>query len=311
MKKLLLLLLLPSIISSAKNGEPVADSAILKTHVYQITGSKGYRNFYDTNALNITASYIFNELERATGQTIARQSYTVKGKTYSNIIASFGPADAPRIIIGAHYDVCDNQKGADDNASGIAALLELARLLSLEPTTNWKYRIDLVAYTLEEPPSFRTQNMGSAVHAKALSDNNVNVAGMISIEMIGFYKDARHTQHYPVGFLKWFYGSRGNFITVARKLKGGKFTRRFTHRFKHGGNIVTKVFKAPKWLPGIDFSDHLNYWAYGWDALMIIDTAFYRNANYHEATDTPDTLDYARMSYIVTNLYNAISSMVF
>ena len=235
--------------------------------------------------------------------------YKVGDKAYGNIIASYGAENAPRIIIGAHYDVCDQQPGADDNASGIAALLELSRLLALQQTDKWKYRIDLVAYTLEEPPAFRTKAMGSAVHAQSMLDSNVQVKGMISIEMIGFYRDGKHTQQYPVGLLKWIYGSRGNYITVVKKMKSGKFTRQFTRRFKRGDNIITKVFAAPAWLPGIDFSDHLNYWARGWDAFMLTDTSFYRNKNYHEKSDTPDTLDYSRMSYVVTNMFHALAGM--
>ncbi len=309
MKKLFLFLLCNTLIAAARCEGIMADSILLKEHVYKITGDKGFRNIDDTAALNRTSNYIINELVKLHVPAVHLQPYEVNGKTYQNIVTSFGPEHAPRIIIGAHYDVCDNQPGADDNASGVAALLELARLLSHEKTDQWKYRIDLVAYTLEEPPSFRTKNMGSAVHAKETFDNYLHVAGMISIEMIGFYKAEKHTQHYPLGFLKWFYGSRGNYITVVKKLKSGRFTRQFTRRFRHGDNMITKVFSGPQWIPGMDFSDHLNYWAYGWDALMITDTSFYRNSNYHEKTDRPETLDYSRMCYVVTNMFNAISGM--
>ncbi len=309
MRKLFFLILILFTVTIAYSKEIIADSTFLKNHVYKITGDKGFRNINDTGALNTTARYIISELEKVHPGLVSKQVYEVSGKTYGNIITSFGPEHAPVIVIGAHYDVCDDQAGADDNASGVAALLELARLLAQEPTEKWNYRIDLVAYTLEEPPSFRTGQMGSAVHARKLYEENENVAGMISIEMIGFYRDAKHTQTYPVGFLKWFYGSRGNYITVVKKFNSGKFTRHFTRRFKHGGSILTKVFAAPKWVPGIDFSDHLNYWKYGWDALMITDTSFYRNANYHQASDTPEKLDYSRMSFVVSDIYHAISGM--
>jgi hypothetical protein len=308
MKKLLLLLCCHVLISTARGERVIADSVLLKEHVYNITGDKRFRNIDDTAALNSTAQYIIDELERVQ-VPVQTQEYRIGGKTYKNILTSFGPHDAPRIIVGAHYDVCGNQWGADDNASGVAALLELARLLSKQHTDSWNYRIDLVAYTLEEPPSFRTENMGSAVHAKSLFEENAHVAGMISIEMIGFYKDEKHTQHYPLGFLKWFYGPRGNYITVVKKLRSGKFTRQFARRFKHGDNIITKVFSAPKWVPGMDFSDHLNYWGYDWEALMITDTSFFRNEHYHQRSDMANTLDYARMSYVVANLYNALSGM--
>ena len=308
MNKLFIILFFLPLAVGAKEGIFSADSVLLKNHVYTITGTRSYRNIDDTATLNKTRSYIQQQLGKYAKEATL-QTYTVNGKQYSNVIASYGPENAPRIIIGAHYDVCDEQAGADDNASGVAGLLELARLLSKEDASAWKYRIDLVAYTLEEPPSFKTSNMGSTVHAQYLADNHIPVLGMISLEMIGFYKDAKHTQQYPLGFFKWFYGSRGNYITVVKKLHAGKFCRRFTRGFKHGDNIITKVFSAPKWVPGVDWSDHLSYWAKGWQALMITDTSFFRNANYHQKTDTPETLDYSRMSFVVTNLFNTLSKM--
>ncbi len=311
MKKLLFLLILPSLISSAKNSVSVADSAMLKQHVFKLCNDKGFRTIKDTAALNRAGTYIFAEMGKYAAN-VHIQPFIIKGKTYQNIICSFGPKDAPRIVIGAHYDVCGDHPGADDNTSGVAGLLELTRLLSAIPDTNWKYNVELVAYTLEEPPAFEGPDMGSAYHAKNLFENHVNVFGMISLEMIGFYRDGKRTQHYPAGFLKLFYGSRGNFITVVKKLHSGPFTRRFKRRFRHSGDMITKVFAAPPAIvPGVDLSDHRNYWAYNWDALMITDTSFFRNENYHKTTDTPETLDYTRMSFVVTKVFNAISTMVF
>jgi len=289
-------------------GKAAADVASLKNHVLALTSVPGHRNFTDTAGLNKAAQYIYDNLKQYS-DSVAVQTYVVKDRKYHNLILSFGPVTAPRIIVGAHYDVCGDRPGADDNASGVAGLLELARLLSKADMKNWKHRIDLVAYTLEEPPVFNTKGMGSAVHAAYLKENHIPVKGMVCLEMIGYYRHERHTQHYPVGILKLVYGTRGNFITVVRKLSGGPFTRKFTRCFKHGHGVRTKVFKAPVWVEGIDFSDHANYWAEGWEALMLTDTAFYRNGNYHEATDTPDTLDYTRMAAVVDKLYKALTSM--
>ena len=122
-----------------------------------------------------------------------------------NIICSINTDKKERIVIGAHYDVCGDQDGADDNASGVAGLLELARLLKHEKLN---YRIDFVAYTLEEPPFFGTENMGSSIHAKYISDNKISLKGMISLEMIGYFNDKPHSQKYPLSFLKWFYGNK-------------------------------------------------------------------------------------------------------
>lgn len=291
------------------DNEKTANPSLLKEHVYTIVEQTGYRNYADTMALNKTADYIHEQFNQYTNQNHVQEFY-VGNIPYYNICASFGPTDAPRIIIGAHYDVCNNQAGADDNASGIAGLLELARMFATTDKTNWNIRIDLVAYSLEEPPYFATDNMGSYIHASSLYNTKAPVMGMVCIEMIGYFSDEPNSQDYPIGFLKALYGNKGNYITVTRKFGGGKFCRKFTKQFKKTDGVNTKVFTGPKWVTGLDFSDHRNYWLFGWSALMITDTAFYRNKNYHTKEDTPEKLDYLRMSSVVTKVYHAIMSMV-
>jgi len=171
------------------------------------------------------------------------------------------------------------------------------------------YRIELVAYTLEEPPYFRSENMGSYIHAKSLAENKVDVYGMFCLEMIGYFDDTKKSQDYPIGILSWIYGNRGNYITLVNKFAKGKFSKRFSRKFRRQDLIKTKKFTAPAKLPGIDFSDHLNYWAFGFSALMITDTAFYRNKNYHEVTDTLETLDLERMSKVIETVYASLISL--
>lgn len=231
------------------------------------------------------------------------QEYKVDGKTYQNVICSFGTNHLKRIIVGAHYDVCGNQQGADDNASGIIGLLEMARLLKGKEL---RHRVDLVAYTLEEPPYFRTEHMGSYVHAKSIFDNKIDVYGMLSVEMIGYFKDEKKSQSYPLGFLSLFYGNKGNYITLVKKFGQGKFAKHFGKYYNESKIIRTQTFKGPKKLPGIDFSDHLNYWNFGFSALMITDTSFYRNHNYHQATDTMETLDIGRMAKVIDGIVFSI-----
>lgn len=286
-----------------------ANPELLKEHVLKLTSGPGFRNSQNLVGLNRTADYVHNAFKEYTSETYI-QNFYVKGTTYKNVYASFGPVNAPRIIIGAHYDVCGEQKGADDNASGVAGLIELARLFSVTDTRKWKYRIDLVAYSLEEPPYFDTKDMGSSAHAAYLHSHEIEVVGMVCLEMIGYYDDRKKSQAYPVGLLKLKYGSRGDFITVVRKMNAGHFTREFTRHFRHKGGVTTKVFKGPQWLKGVSFSDHINYWKYKWDALMITNTAFYRNPNYHKDTDIPETLNYVRMGYVVTNVYKTMCRMV-
>lgn len=272
-----------------------SDTVLIKKHLTEITKTKGFRQFMNVDLLNKTAKYIFAEFDKYSDTTYY-QEYKVNELTYKNVICSFGPKNAEVIVIGAHYDVCGQQEGADDNASGIVGLLELARLLK---DKTLKYRIELVAYTLEEPPFFRTENMGSYVHAKSLIDNKVDVFGMVSLEMIAYFKEEKKTQDYPIGMLRMIYGSRGNYITLVNKFGKGKFSRKFTGKFKKTKTIRTKKFNGPKSLQGVDFSDHLNYWKFGFSALMVTDTAFYRNKNYHQTTDTMETLDIPKMAKVI------------
>ena len=229
-----------------------------------------------------------------------------RGKEFKNVICGFGPEEAPRIVVGAHYDVCGEQEGADDNASGVVGLLELARLLTGQEL---KVRVELVAYSLEEPPNFRSENMGSYIHAKSLYDEKVDVIGMVCLEMIGYFSDEKKSQNYPVGLMKLFYGGKGDFVLAAKKFGAGKFAKRFGRKFKCSDQVRTKKITAPKFIPGTDFSDHLNYWKFKFSALMITDTAFYRNDNYHEKTDTMETLDIKRMAKVIDGVFLALLEM--
>ena len=300
---ILILLLFLSLSSFATTSTPT-DTTLIKSHLIKLTKTNTFRTYNQIDQLNATAQFIHDIFDNYS-DSVYFQEYNVKGKTYKNVICSFGPPDAKRIIVGAHYDVCGNQEGADDNASGVVGLLELARLLKGKKL---QYRVDLVAYTLEEPPFFRTQYMGSYIHAKSLYENNIEVYGMVSVEMIGYFKDEKRSQHYPVKLLSVFYGNKGNYITLVKKFKAGKFTKKFCKKYKSAKPIKTKKFTAPPSLPGIDFSDHLNYWNFGYSAFMITDTSFFRNHNYHEDTDTMDTLDISRMAKVIDGIFEVLVS---
>ncbi|UOQ51442.1 M28 family peptidase [Hymenobacter cellulosivorans] len=294
----LLPLLWSAFYSTARPVAP-ADTVRLRQHLLALTSTPEPRNYQHLASLNQAAGYIQQQWQLA-GARLSEQPYVVQGNTYRNLIGSFGPETGPRLIIGAHYDVCGEQPGADDNGTGVAALLELARLLGQQPSL--PYRVELVAYTLEEPPFFRTKHMGSYVHAKFLHDAGVKVKGMVALEMLGYYDERKHTQDYPFGPLKLVYGSRGNYVTVAQKFGNGRFGRQFARRYKAQAAVPVKRFKAPAWLPGIDFSDHLNYWQFDYPAVLLTDTAFYRNKHYHEPTDTLNRLDMRRLGLSVEAL---------
>jgi hypothetical protein len=270
-----------------------------------ITKTPQPRNHLNPEILNFVANYIFDELLKAC-DTVYYQYFTVNGIEYKNVIGSIGSNKSERLVIGAHYDVAKIQEGADDNASGIVGVLELARLMSKDST---KYAIDFVAYSLEEPPYFRTKNMGSYVHAKSLHDNGVELKGMICLEMIGYFSDKKGSQHYPIFLMKPFYGNKGDYITVVQKFGNGNFGKQFEGLMKKQKTIRTKSFKSFARLPGVDFSDHLNYWKFDYNAVMITNTAFYRNRNYHKPTDKMETLDINRMSLVIDEIYMSVMEL--
>lgn len=282
-----------------------ADTNLLKSHLISITKPEQFRNYQNVVQLNNIAGYIRLILSKY-ADTVYEQPYQVNGQTYKNVICSFGTNHDQRIIVGAHYDVCGEQQGADDNGSGVAGLLELARMLKGQKL---RRRIDLVAYTLEEPPYFRTEYMGSYVHAKSMADQKVDILGMVSLEMIGYFKESPKTQSYPASFLCLFYGTKGNYITLVKKFGGGKFTRQFIRSYRSKAFLRTVKFAGPPKLPGIDFSDHLNYWKFGFSALMITDTSFYRNKNYHKTSDTLETLDLSKTADVINGVLKVLIAL--
>lgn len=276
-----------------------ADTVRIKNDLTAITKTKLSRSFKNTEILNLVADYIYGEFLKNC-DSVGFQTYFVDGVAYKNVIGSIGVGKPQRIVVGAHYDVCGDQQGADDNASGVVGVIELSRLLSKQKL---KYRIDFVAYSLEEPPYFRTEHMGSNIHAKMLYKNQENVKGMICLEMIGYFNDTPKSQSYPLGIMSLFYGNKGNYITVVQKFGNGKFGRQVKRIMKSHNLIRTKSFRAPAKLPGVDFSDHRNYWKYGYSAVMITNTAFFRNPNYHKPSDTMETLDLKRMAQVINEVY--------
>jgi Zn-dependent M28 family amino/carboxypeptidase len=280
-------------------------TANMKQSVSSIINTEKPRNYYNPKILEGVADKISTQLQ-SYGYETTDQKFIVKDKEFKNVIASYGKVDAPRFIVGAHYDMASHfdNAGADDNASGVAGLLELARLFkTYKPTIN--YRIDFVAYTLEEPPVFRTTNMGSYVHAKSLKENNVDVLGMISLEMIGYYSDEENSQRFPspikeIGFL---FPSKGNFISVVSNFPSNDLRLKMKKSLKQT-TIPTETLIFPSSIEGfLDLSDHASYWKFGYPALLITDTAFFRNENYHTPYDTIDTLNFDKMKEVVNGTY--------
>ncbi|HEY5993811.1 MAG TPA: M28 family peptidase [Gallionellaceae bacterium] len=278
---------------------PKVDTEALKRHVQKLSVDFYPRSFEHRANLASAAAYIEAQFRRV-GAVVTVQEFQAEGETYRNIIARFGPEQGALLVIGAHYDSFDATPGADDNASGVAGLIELARLLAQQPQHRC---IELVAYTLEEPPFFSTADMGSARHAHALREQGRVVELMFSLEMIGYFSDAPGSQAYPIPGLGLFYPERGNFIALAGDFGNFGTMRRVKALMQGASPLPVLSINAPRSVPGIDYSDHRCYWAEGYPAIMVTDTSFYRNRCYHLLGDTWDTLDYGRMAQVVQGMY--------
>jgi len=286
----------------------------LEETVWFLSEDIGPRCYWEVEKLDRAAGYI-EEKMNASGCSVKRQSFTYMGNTYHNIIGEVSPVrnifsngvssekDSAILIIGAHYDTVPDTPGADDNASGVAGLIELARLAVLEPSAK---TVKFVAFTLEEPPLFRTIHMGSYVYAKGLKKEKVKVDGMISLEMIGYYCDRKGCQYFPFSFFKFLYPDTGNFIAFVGNIKSKAFTKRVKEAFMKVSPLPVESINTVSFVPGVDFSDHASFWKFGFPAFMITDTAFFRNPYYHTPGDTIRTLDFKRMALLVYGLKSAL-----
>jgi Zn-dependent M28 family amino/carboxypeptidase len=276
----------------------------LRAHVKMLSETLAPRHWQAPENLDRVAGYILKQLITSGGR-VTEQVYTVeRAGRFRNVIASFGPQQGPRVVVGAHYDAHGPLPAADDNASGVAGLIELGRLLG--ETKSLGSRVDLVAFTLEELPYYGTSHMGSWVHAASLKREGAVVRAMISLEMIGYFTDAPNSQRFPHPLLGMFYPSRGDFITVVGRVGQGGIVRQVKKAMQRATYVDVRSITAPTKLTGVDFSDHRSFWAHGYRAVMITDTAFYRNDRYHTNRDTADTLDYDRMAEVVRAVHHAV-----
>ena len=289
----------------SSTGEPHdIDTVVLKENVRRISQDFFPRNSDNPQLLNQLSAYIHKQFSVYSSR-VSYQEFDVSGQTYRNVIAKFGPENTPVIVVGAHYDSFAELPGADDNASGVVGLLELGRLVS---RLDLNYQLQLVAYTLEEPPFFSTQYMGSYVHASQLKDANTNVKLMISLEMIGYFSNVKGSQHYPVSALKAFYPTEGDFIAVIDQLNSNDALP-LKSVFNSSTNIEAYSLNVPASIEGVDFSDHRNYWAFDYPAVMVTDTSFYRNQSYHTQYDTYDTLNYDKMAEVISGVFLYIKAL--
>jgi Zn-dependent M28 family amino/carboxypeptidase len=273
----------------------------LREHVEVLSEQFVPRDADHPEILLRAADHIANEF-RSNGARVGYQEFDVDDTRYKNVIAEYGPETLDVVVIGAHYDTAGDQPGADDNASGVAGLLELGRLLS---GVKLHSKVLLAAYVLEEMPHFRTHVMGSAVHAKSLRESGASVKLMISLEMIGYFSETKNSQGFPSPLLKLFYPSRGNFILVVDQLFSNR-AREVKKWMSAANELPVYSINAPSIIPGVDFSDHFSFWQQGYPAVMVTDTAFYRNDAYHTRRDTADRLDYDKMAQVIHGVYNFV-----
>jgi Zn-dependent M28 family amino/carboxypeptidase len=294
---------------SVKRGDTtlIGETRNLHRHVKQLTVEIGSRSVHEYDKIEATRDYIISCL-KAFGYVPSLQTYTYSGKEYSNVIASRKGAKHPdeTVIIGAHYDTVYGTPGADDNASAVATLLEIARALKdFSPDRTLK----LIFFVIEEPPVFRSEHMGSYVYAKEAKDRNENIKSMISLEMLGYYTNEKDGQTFPFPMMSLFYPSTPNFIAVVGDLNSRSLVRKVKNSLTASSSIPVETLSAFSFIPGVDFSDHRSFWKMGYPAVMITDTAFYRNPNYHTEADTIDTLDFNKMSDLLRGLIQAAKDL--
>ncbi len=304
----------PVLPGSPQRAEPAAEPARLRLHVETLSTTFVPRDWKHVENLDRAADYISEQLLGAKVNT-SQQPYQMRannenqGRTYRNIVGTLGPDTKERIVIGAHYDAFSEFPAADDNASGVAVLIEAARLLAKE---SLPIGIDLVAYSLEEPfaegakGNFRTPDGGSAVHAASLKNRGAQVRLMLSLETLGYFSDEPRSQDFPLSWLRYFYPITGNYILVVSNFQSAWNARQVKSAMQASARLPVYSISAPASVEGMDYSDHANYWANGYRAVMITDTAFNRNKNYHTKGDTADRLDYQRMAYVAEGVYRAV-----
>jgi hypothetical protein len=269
----------------------------LERHVGWLAGTLGERNAWRLDALSASAAYLEAEL-RGLGLEPRTQRFELPQGAVRNVEAELRGREERVVVLGAHYDSVAGSPGANDNASGVASLLELARALRGESLT---LALRFVFFVNEEPPWFSGEDMGSLRYARRCRERGDRIAGMLSIETVGYYADHEGSQAYPFP-LGLAYPSRGDFVAFVSRMRDRALVTRCLSAFRRGAAFPSEGAAAPAGLPGVGWSDHWSFWRIGVPALMVTDTAPYRDPAYHAADDTPERLDYERLARVVSGL---------
>ena len=278
----------------------------IRRDVRVLGGEIGHRDVEHPELLARAAEYVEAQF-RAAGLEPRRHAYEVAGQTVFNIDAEVKGRSDEIVVVGAHYDSVRGTVGANDNGSGVAGMLALARRLAMGPTP--KRTLRLVAFVNEEPPHFQTEEMGSLVYARACKARGDRITAMISLETIGYYSDEKGSQHYPKP-LNWFYPSRGNFIAFVGNSGSGGLVRRVVGRFRRDAAFPSEGAAVPGFIKGVGWSDQWSFWKCGYSGVMVTDTAPFRYPYYHSTGDTPDRIDYERTARVVEGLGVVVRDLV-
>lgn len=278
----------------------------LKQHVATLAEEIGERNIWCRKELEAAADYI-EETFASAGYEVSTQDFDFKGISVKNIeVELTGTTRRDEIVVvGAHYDSVMGSPGANDNASGVAGLLEIARLLAGK---NFPRTIRFVAFVNEEPPFFQTEDMGSRVYAARSRKRNENITAMFSLETIGYYSDDAGSQHYPFPF-SFFYPSTANFIAFVGNVSSRRLVHRAVASFRSHTPFPSEGAAVPGWITGIGWSDHYSFWQEGYPAIMITDTALFRYRYYHDGEDTPDKIVYDCLARVTQGISRVVTEI--
>jgi Zn-dependent M28 family amino/carboxypeptidase len=275
-------------------------------HVEMLAGAIGERNIYRRGSLDRAATYIEDQFA-SNAYTPASHEYDVAGVAVRNIECALGDAPHNTLLLGAHYDSVSGCPGANDNASGVAALVELSRLLTAHGRTR---QIRFVAFVNEEPPFFMTDLMGSRVYARRCRARGEEIAAMFSLETIGYYSTIPGSQQYPgPAVFQRLYPETGDFIGFVSNFASRALLRKAGREFRRRTTFPSEGVSAPADIPGIGWSDHWSFWQENYPAVMITDTAPFRYPHYHQRSDTPDKLNYDSFARVVWGLSETFSAL--
>ncbi|MCB2181606.1 MAG: M20/M25/M40 family metallo-hydrolase [Desulfobulbaceae bacterium] len=278
----------------------------LKKHVYTLAQDIGARNIWQPPSMATTVSYLEEALS-SMGYNPKKQEFTAYNVVAVNLEVEIPGKRKPEevVVVGAHYDSVSDCPGANDNASGVAGLLELARLLA---DTGPDKTIRLVFFANEEPPFFFSNKMGSAFYAARCKKRKENIVAMLCLETIGYYSDEPDSQEYPFPF-SIFYPDTANFIGFVGNIGSRQLVRQSIKSFRDHARFPSEGLAAPSFIPGVGWSDHLSFWRKGYKAVMVTDTAFNRYAPYHTSADTAEKLNYERMARVVCGLVPTVMDL--